>query len=152
MRELPGLWSRGRGLGGLATRLAAPGPWLSCCVSALALTNSSTPCTAPSQDHCCPPPFAHCLLSACRSLDPSLCVRRPKAPRGSIYLAGQTLGSGPRTQAKLLTAALGQGSKSGVPSCGALGLMEVPLLRGASRAWCVLGLHSQKPSCPGSPQ
>lgn len=52
------------------------------------------------------------------SLDPSLCVFNPKTPSESICLAGQTLGSGPCSRARLLTAALGQGSKSGLPSCG----------------------------------
>lgn len=90
-------------------------------------------------------PFAHCLLSACHSLDPSLCVQHPKAPRGSIYLAGQTLGSGPRAQAKLLTAALGQGSKSGVPSCGQrLGSHGgAPPLRGLKSLVCIGGAFSE---------
>lgn len=62
----------------------------------------------------------HRLPSACLSLFSgsfSVCFY-PKTPSESICLAGQTLGSGPRSRARLLTAALGQGSKSALPSCG----------------------------------
>lgn len=127
-------------LGGPAMVLDVPGPWpqqlcLSSCSSfSPAVCTPSTPCP---QARCCPsdglcclvasasrPPHTACSprVSPC-SLDPPLCVSHPKAPSESICLAGQTLGSGPGSQARLLTAALGQGSKSGLPSCGqSLGL------------------------------
>lgn len=66
----------------------------------------------------CSTASVHCLRSASLSLDPSLCVSHPKTPRGSIGLAGQALGSGPCSQTRLPTAVLGQGSRSGLPSCG----------------------------------
>lgn len=79
----------------------------------------------------CTPSALHVSLSALWIL---LCVCfHPKAPSESICLAGQTLGSGSRSRARLLTAALGQGSKSGVPSCGqSWSCMEVPALSGAA--------------------
>lgn len=77
-------------------RLAAPGPWLSCCVSALALTNSSTPLHRPQPGSLLPPRPLHTACSQPVALWIfSVCQASKEAPRGSIYLAGQTLGSGP---------------------------------------------------------
>lgn len=129
------------------------GPGL-CCVSQL-LALPSLPPSVPSL-----PALQNWELlftvALSKSLSGSLSVCfASKAPRGSIGLAGQTMGSGPCSRARLLTAALGQGSTSGLPSCGqSHGCMEVRApsrgAAGRNSPVCVR-VCSQNPSPPGLP-
>lgn len=81
------------------------------------------PSALPGQ--CGPPSFlllpGHCSLPALSEslcpLDPSLCVLLPKAPRDSICLAGQTLGTVPHSS-QATDSYPGPISEAGLPSCG----------------------------------
>ena len=119
-------------------------PWALASVAAPQLwLLRSPPVPAPAPGSLRPP--ALCTLPALSlSLSGSF-----SACSASISLAERTLGSGPCAQARLPTAALGQDSESGVPSCGQRLGAHPP--RGLESLLCVGGRVLRSPHVQDHP-